>query len=436
MGLAKVVRLVVEPRNACNLAFPTDGIIDQVVQGRLGYLVAAYDYTERDSWADTQASLASVSPALCVPDSTEITEELGQSCLLSIRAVPQRATLDQALLARSNAYWDKYAYSIGSKSELLDYVTTNYGEQVDSQLGLLYMLQATLSNKVGLIEQKWLDSGWDDVLMTSSNQVSGTTTTTTTPAAMETTTAGYQTVAKGHVPAPGEGETDNTVTIPLVTSTSVAQGDSAAVTSFDQTFTATGVDFHTPQLDTRADGYRAQISLMNQILQALQPQAKFDNLAAYLLNELSLIDLSVKRLQLAYADSFLMSPISGTVTHVAKNVGDTVRAGEPVVRVENNRELLLVGTIAYRGTIVVGPVGANGPTGGTKVTLEAPLFGTTAVARVSGDVWAARCNGSQDDWWDVVIAVRNQEAGAIRPPLHYTFSGEACAHDGTHLEVL
>ena len=54
-------------------------------------------------------------------------------------------------------------------------------------------------------------------------------------------------------------------------------------------------------------------------------------------NELQNIDLDVKRLQIAYLNTILMSPISGVITGIYKNPGDWVQAGEPVIRVENNQ---------------------------------------------------------------------------------------------------
>ena len=50
-----------------------------------------------------------------------------------------------------------------------------------------------------------------------------------------------------------------------------------------------------------------------------------------------------------------MSPIPGRVTGIYKNAGDWVRAGEPVIRVEDNRTILLVARLRYRDPIVINP---------------------------------------------------------------------------------
>ncbi len=70
------------------------------------------------------------------------------------------------------------------------------------------------------------------------------------------------------------------------------------------------------------------------------------------------------RLQVAYMDTMLFSPIAGIVTAVYKNPGDPVRAGEPVVRVESLQQILVAGSVIYPGPITLG----------TAVTVETNMF--------------------------------------------------------------
>jgi hypothetical protein len=119
------------------------------------------------------------------------------------------------------------------------------------------------------------------------------------------------------------------------------------------------------------------------------------------LNELVSMDLDVKRLQVAYLNTILMSPFQGVVTGVYKNPGDPVSAGEPVIRVENNATILLVGTLVYRDRIA---------TGGA-ATVQTALFdasgGTTTL---SGQVVSARGHRHEDERWDVVVQCRNLDS--------------------------
>jgi multidrug resistance efflux pump len=50
----------------------------------------------------------------------------------------------------------------------------------------------------------------------------------------------------------------------------------------------------------------------------------------------------------------LVTPINGLVTGVFCDLGDCVQAGQPVMRVENDDEVVIVGTIKFRGVLTVG----------------------------------------------------------------------------------
>ena len=106
------------------------------------------------------------------------------------------------------------------------------------------------------------------------------------------------------------------------------------------------------------------------------------------------IDADVYRLQIAYLNTILMSPIPGLVTGVYKNPGEAVKAGEPVIRVENFSMILLEATLIFRGPILVNQ---------TIVTVETALFGASGPpTSISGVVVAARGH-SDDDQWRLII---------------------------------
>ena len=84
------------------------------------------------------------------------------------------------------------------------------------------------------------------------------------------------------------------------------------------------------------------------------PTRSYPILSTILINELANIDRDIYRLQIAWSNTMLCSPISGTVTGIYKNQGEWVRAGETVVRIEDNSEVLLVADVIYRDRISVG----------------------------------------------------------------------------------
>ena len=117
----------------------------------------------------------------------------------------------------------------------------------------------------------------------------------------------------------------------------------------------------------------------------------------------------------AYLNTILMSPIPGVVTGVYKNPGEAVRAGEPVIRVENYTVILLEATLIFRGLISIGQT----------VTVTTALFDASVgqPTSTSGVVVAAR-GKSDDDQWHVIVECKNMDtSNPPKPifPLGYRF---------------
>jgi hypothetical protein len=146
------------------------------------------------------------------------------------------------------------------------------------------------------------------------------------------------------------------------------------------------------------------------------------SLATVLQNELSSIDLSVYQLQVGFLNSILLSPLGGTVTGIYKNPGDPVRPGEPVMRVEDNSTLFLLGTVVYRGPIQVG----------STVNITTQLFDAAGpTTALSGSVVAVRGRGD-DDVADLVVQCANPLDGSGNPtfPIGYVFD-----YDNTSMTI-
>jgi hypothetical protein len=84
-----------------------------------------------------------------------------------------------------------------------------------------------------------------------------------------------------------------------------------------------------PNIERQAQNERAQISLMDEQFAAFMNSLYFDSLDDVFSNELQSIDLDVKRLQVAYLNTILMSPIDGIVTGIYKNqsTGNSILSG-------------------------------------------------------------------------------------------------------------
>jgi hypothetical protein len=177
----------------------------------------------------------------------------------------------------------------------------------------------------------------------------------------------------------------------------------------------TDYGFRIPSLESAAQNNRAQVSLMDEQFAQFMFGQNLPYLEQVFANELQAIDLDVKRLQVAYLNTILLSPIDGIVTGIFKQLGEGIKTGEAAIRVENNTPVLLVGTLIYRGMVSLGAT----------VTLTSTLFSEppgTAPTVISGTIVAAQGHTSEDDWWDVAITYDNVGSnGNPILPLHYHF---------------
>jgi multidrug efflux pump subunit AcrA (membrane-fusion protein) len=172
--------------------------------------------------------------------------------------------------------------------------------------------------------------------------------------------------------------------------------------------------YRTPFFESQAQYERAQISLIDEQFGQYLSSQNLPELPQIFDNELQSIDADVRRVQLAYLSTILLSPIDGVVTGVYKNRGDWVRPGEPVVRVENNASCLLVGRVIYRGRI----------SNNSDVTIFTKLFDHPGASRtkIVGQIVAARGQDDDDNWEIVVQVPKNQNsAGDYLLPLGYHF---------------
>lgn len=187
----------------------------------------------------------------------------------------------------------------------------------------------------------------------------------------------------------------------------------------NQTMNYEDYGYRMPKLEADAQNTRAQLSLMAESFaqfMAAQPNTG-DHFGAVFANELAAIDMDVKRLQVAYLNTILLPPISGTVTGIYKQVGEAVLPGETVMRIEDTSTIYLVGTLICRQMIPLQ----------SPVTIQANnLFSSGNNATFNnGSVIAARGDDRGDDWWNVVISCPNSAGGASPAvPPNYTFDYE------------
>jgi hypothetical protein len=442
MATAKAINLRVRPLQSVDLSFPTDGVVAaQSDIHLLGKSVKAFDRAAFCSLLSTvvapseeiistgtvvtaggkiehtgKGGVKSVPfPASDQPfgwgrlkyDSATIRSELSEHVLFELRAEQLKAVVDKAVAQRENTWVQKF------ESSVYEATRAAYDRQnPNSRLARLQRL-ATISQH----QHDRLKAAYDTDLQGNGDLLGfndgiikrASTTNDTSSKPVHTTGAGSETVQNWK------------------------PSDKFVVSGIGESLTR-GYDYRYPGAENDAQLERAQISLLDEELAAqsatnyvcgsLVEELPLRPLRdrRYFANDLLSMDLDVKRLQVAYLDTLLVSPIDGVVTGVFRNVGDSVSAAQPVIRVENDAEILLVGTLKLPGIARIGQ----------SVFVTTDVFDSGQSLSVSGEVVAVRGHDSEDELWDVLIRCENRDAaGTAVVPINYNFDFEKTTVDIT-----
>lgn len=390
---AKIVALTASPSVWADLSFETGGIIAES-SVKLGESVNAFDFSSLNQAlgvatetrfqpgrpvggikaSEPELRVGQVAAAgqhvvgQFVPDpadlydSADLTQSVGGSELMSLRAEGIKAVLDKACALRANLWYAKY----GNEAQIIDQIEQYYSTANNNSKPEL------LASLAQLAEQQRND-------LTNQYQTDGR--------------MGVVPETSSHLTATGnDGSTQ--------------QNGTQDTTYKDYTY-------RVPSIEANAQNARAQISLIDEQFAQFMAGQTLPNLASVFTNELTAIDMDVKRLQVAYLNTILLPPISGVVTGLYKQVGEAVLPGETVLRIEDNSTIYLVGTLICREMITLGTAAT--------VTIQ-NLFSSAASATLTGSVIAARGDSGGDDRWNVVISCPNS-SGDLSPvvPPNYRF---------------
>jgi hypothetical protein len=447
MSNGTVVRLDVRPSRRSHLAFDAEGVLGEL-HVKLGQKVSAFHFAS--FYAALGATVAGA-PAELQYDSASIQSAVAGSTLMALRAETGKAALDSAVAARANAFYAKYGdeggiialmnqfyapASAGSKPRRLEDLAKISREQekllhdaykADGRLGVVRSTTSALAS----ITSSLGDSDASTTgLTTGTDSTNGSSTSTTTGADSDTTVSsgetGTTTTSDNSSTTGSQHGTDVGTSTAVATLAQASSGEDDTVSTGEalenQAITNTDYGYRVPSLESRAQNHRSQISLMDESFGQFMANQSLPFLPQVFGNELSMIDLGVRQLQIAYLDTILMSPIDGIVTGVYKGLGDRVRRGDVAVRVEDNHSVYLVGTLVHRGEVRLHDT----------VSVKTNRFSNPADAvSVSGTVVGVRGHRANDNWWTVAVSCDNLD-GAGHPifPLHYHFD-----HDDTTVTV-
>jgi HlyD family secretion protein len=463
-----VVSMKALPWQASLLSFEIGGILE-TLNVKLGDAVAEFGFTA--FYGGLGATNAGDASRLTY-DSQGILSALDgppQNILAAVRAEARGAVLDRLVNARQNAWFSKYGPA--QITNIVSAATTFYGSGPSANPAMLQSLSGLAQTQAAQLAAAYLatgrgyPSGGSPVVVqnTSSVLTSKTITTdassaspdlvTTTTPNIKTQTTGQsdqdevsQTGSGGYSESPGsfpgapvpgstawvtgsgssgsDTETSSTsTTTETGTSTSVETGSESTTGSAyakqTEQIVNTDYTYRIPSIESQAQYLRAQISLNDQQFSLDMTTQNLPDLGTVLQNELNSIDLGVYELQLGFMRSLLLAPFAGVVTGLYKYPGDAVRPGDPVLRVEDNSQLLVEMQLVYSGAIKI----ATAATPATTITISTSLYDAAALTpTLVGTVVSAR-GGGDDDLWDLVVQCANplDVNGDPVIPLRYTF---------------
>lgn len=475
---AKIRTLTVRPSISADLSFNMAGIIsgqnEQFSQSaaRIGSQVVAYDaaaklYPKLGDTLPADTATGRIAKARLQYDSQAIRDILTLNTagnpppyLFSLRNEPLAASLDQAIVKRERAFLEKYLHA--------NAVTNDLQIAIPQILDHLEKSMAAARERFTKIDQAYNDSPWDGVQKTSTTRtgyskgdenvekyrvlnrsetqlrnVAMVTKGVQTDLAIPKTNDLVKTIIKdkdGNI-ALSHHETTATATVPQVSSDNTNWSAPLESTTDhpdwqgqklhpvgQEAFSETKIDgeqisisdlvsLSYPRKDNEIAYRQVMMAGLNEELKQKATAYALPYLVAITEKELQAIDLEIRALQLNYIHTFLLAPFDGLVTAIYKDRGESVSPGEPVMRVESNDSILLVGDIGFRGLLKVG-------TEVNIVTKE--LFTPGQTAHLTANVVAIRGHDVDNDVWNVILKAEN----TFQLPSNYQFDP-----DHSHIEI-
>jgi hypothetical protein len=396
--VAKPLSLTVRPFQVSHLCFEVGGILGRSF-AELGTTVSAFDFDHLyKAFRDANTHKA-VDPGRLEFDSDGIDAQTLTTpfvhtrpfALAALRAEPVKTALNKAINARANAFITKYEDAAGiiaamrivlpSKTDRIERLAAHVQTRTDA-----LMVAYEKDKRTGVVK------GVNATVDIPDSKTDGTSTTKRVGEEDQIQTSKNTTVAVGNKP---------------------------------QVSTTTEVEYRMPYWELLVQHERQQINISDEFVSHLRQIMGLKRMEEVFKNELASIDADVNQLQVAYLNTILMSPIDGIVTGVYKNPGDPVSAGEPVFRVENNADVLIVAKVGCRGPISIGSM----------LQVKTTLFDIPSSPHpdvtIEAEVVAVRGEG-EDDQWEVIAKRKNTDNAGKGPlfPLGYNFD-----YDNTEVAI-
>lgn len=357
-------------------------------------------------------------------DASELAQLLKPNSLFVIRNAGLGASLDQMLQQRRGAYLDKFKHRSAIQTQVSAFVPamiahltamrtagTSRFQQIDAAYGAGSVEKTTKTqttapittsktsvNPVSTITTAINKGGdpIDDFITTTVNDGGGAAVQSqTTPR-----TVGAPATLQGKKWTPAEMPFDTQI---VETRTAGPQDMISDLPAYSH-----------PKLENVFGYNQAMVALLPELLRQQTTELKLADISTILSSELNAMDLEVRNLQLNFVHTYLAAPLDGIVTGVFKDVGETVEPGEPVIRIENDTTIFVVGRVQHQGPLWVNRQVA--------IDLKS-IFDDGTSLQISGPIVAIRGHENDNDEWEIIFRCQNptSRSGQKVLPLNYHF---------------
>lgn len=441
----RIRSLRVQASQTVDLSFNMPGIIefqnfDQKARkgpAFLGERVKPFDVKKRlyEKLGETKSSTGAGQARLKY-DSVAISEALmaisDSPVLFVLRNVGLAAQLDQLVARREVAVLDRFMHATEIKEAMV--------KSVPATVVALEDMKRATASRFTEIDKALKDAKRDKVITSSETK-------TTLPKQKTTTNSFSEPIAmvssrfESSVPRPGdintkifEGEpngspeqtqsSDQTGSFPTIRDKGNAwvtpsekfktqEAVTDTIPQGDQESTSDLPSFQHPVLENIIATSQQQVAINQELMRNKLLELKIPHMDRIIKGELAAIDQETRTVQINYAHTFLISPIAGLITAVYKDVGESVEPGEPVLRIENDAHIMLVGRVQFKTALRAGQ----------RMTVELIDAFEDASNRqlpLACVVRAVRGHEADDDEWDVVLETKNPIFnGAPLLPINY-----------------
>lgn len=410
----RVLALTVSAKRISDLAFNVGGIVESMnsSSATLGASVRAYDLRAALYTHLAEPELSSGKPTgRLVYDSAKIRSILLPHALAVLSNEVIAAELDQAISRRQNQFL--------SRNQFIEQIEKLVQDVYPKKVGILTNLLALSEQHFQALHSVYNPTGSPANGVTSPKVVMATRitgigskqvgATSIKEGGVEKQSHNYSTQSSMTKWDPAAANPSN----PAQPGAWIEITDPDAIALSQETVSVSENDeLRHPNLENQIRYNRTAVDLIDEILSESIFNLKVPNLGQLMNNELADSDLEIRKLQIQYVETFLTPRLDGLVTAVMKEAGDNVRAGESVVRIEDDSIVLLGGSVKHIGAVVVGR--------SCTITTDNLFESVPPVQRtLEGTVVAVRGYDTESDRWNVIIECDNSQIPKL--PLGYVF---------------